>query len=48
VAAWIEEGESAEITKAGKVIARLMPATRKAPPKFKIPDNHGAFASNFR
>jgi prevent-host-death family protein len=38
VAAWVEEGESVEITRAGKVIARLMPATRKTPRKFKMPD----------
>ena len=38
VAAWIEEGESVEITKSGKVIARLVPAVRQAPRKFKMPD----------
>jgi antitoxin (DNA-binding transcriptional repressor) of toxin-antitoxin stability system len=38
VAAWIEEGESVEITKSGKVIAKLVPATPKAPRKFKMPD----------
>jgi len=38
VAAWIEEGESVDITKSGKVIARLMPATRQTPRKFKMPD----------
>jgi antitoxin (DNA-binding transcriptional repressor) of toxin-antitoxin stability system len=38
VAAWIEEGESVDITRSGKVIARLMPATRQPPRKFKMPD----------
>jgi antitoxin (DNA-binding transcriptional repressor) of toxin-antitoxin stability system len=38
VAAWIEEGQSVEITKSGKVIARLVPATAKTPLKFKMPD----------
>jgi antitoxin (DNA-binding transcriptional repressor) of toxin-antitoxin stability system len=38
VAAWIEEGESVDITRSGKVIARLMPATRQTPRKFKMPD----------
>jgi antitoxin (DNA-binding transcriptional repressor) of toxin-antitoxin stability system len=38
VAAWIEEGEPVEITRSGKVFARLVPATPKAPRKFKMPD----------
>jgi antitoxin (DNA-binding transcriptional repressor) of toxin-antitoxin stability system len=38
VAAWIEEGESVEITKSGKVFATLLPATPKKPRKFKMPD----------
>jgi antitoxin (DNA-binding transcriptional repressor) of toxin-antitoxin stability system len=38
VAAWIEEGESVEITRSGKVIARLTPATCRTPRKFKMPD----------
>jgi antitoxin (DNA-binding transcriptional repressor) of toxin-antitoxin stability system len=38
VAAWIEQGESVEITKSGKVIARLLPAIPKTPRKFKMPD----------
>ena len=38
VAAWIEEGESVEITKSGKVFARLLPAVPKIPRKFKMPD----------
>jgi antitoxin (DNA-binding transcriptional repressor) of toxin-antitoxin stability system len=38
VAAWIEEAESVEITKSGKVIARLLPATPRRPRKFKMPD----------
>ena len=38
VAAWIEEGQSVEITKSGKVIARLVPASSKTSRKFKMPD----------
>jgi len=38
VAAWIEQGESVEITKAGKIFARLMPAEPEKPRKFKMPD----------
>jgi len=38
VAAWIEQGESVEITKSGKVIARLLPATPQTPRNFKMPD----------
>lgn len=38
VAAWIEAGESVQITRAGKVIARLVPARPQKPPKFKMPD----------
>jgi antitoxin (DNA-binding transcriptional repressor) of toxin-antitoxin stability system len=38
VAAWIERGESVEITRSGKVIARLVPATRQTPREFKMPD----------
>jgi antitoxin (DNA-binding transcriptional repressor) of toxin-antitoxin stability system len=38
VAAWIEQGESVEITKSGKAFARLTPATPKKLGKFKMPD----------
>lgn len=38
VAAWIEEGEPVEITRAGKVFARLVPATPEKPRPFKMPD----------
>ena len=34
VAAWIENGEEVDITKSGKVFARLVPAN--APPKHKL------------
>ena len=37
VAAWIEQGESVEITRSGKVIARLVPTARQSPRKFKMP-----------
>jgi antitoxin (DNA-binding transcriptional repressor) of toxin-antitoxin stability system len=38
VAAWIEEGEPVEITRAGKVFARLLPAAPPKPRRFKMPD----------
>ena len=38
VAAWIEQGEPVEITKAGKVFARLVPVQPPKPRKFKMPD----------
>jgi antitoxin (DNA-binding transcriptional repressor) of toxin-antitoxin stability system len=38
VAAWIEEGEAVEITKAGKVFARLLPPSPQLPRRFKMPD----------
>jgi antitoxin (DNA-binding transcriptional repressor) of toxin-antitoxin stability system len=39
VAAWIEEGEPVEITKAGKLFARLVPPTRlERPRKLVKPD----------
>lgn len=38
VAAWVEEGESVEITKSGKVFARLSPAIPQRRSKFKMPD----------
>ena len=38
VAAWIAEGEPVEITKAGKLFARLVPATPAKPRKLVKPD----------
>ncbi len=38
VAAWIEEGEPVEITKSGKVFARLMPVASAKGRKFVKPD----------
>ena len=38
VAAWIEQGEPVEITKAGKRFARLVPAPPEQPRRFKMPD----------
>ena len=38
VAAWIEEGEPVEITKAGKPFARLVPVAPEKPRRFKMPD----------
>jgi antitoxin (DNA-binding transcriptional repressor) of toxin-antitoxin stability system len=38
VARWIEEGEPVEITRSGKVFARLVPVTRSAPRRFRMPD----------
>ena len=38
VAAWIEEGEPVEITKAGKLFARLMPPESVKPRKLVKPD----------
>jgi antitoxin (DNA-binding transcriptional repressor) of toxin-antitoxin stability system len=38
VSAWIENGEPVEITKGGKVFARLVPATGSAPGKPVKPD----------
>jgi antitoxin (DNA-binding transcriptional repressor) of toxin-antitoxin stability system len=38
VAAWIAEGEPVEITKGGKVFARLVPAAPEKPRPFKVPD----------
>ncbi len=35
---WIEDGEQVELTKRGRVVARLVPATKAQPPKFKVPD----------
>jgi antitoxin (DNA-binding transcriptional repressor) of toxin-antitoxin stability system len=38
VAAWIEQGQHVEITRAGKVFARLVPAPPSKPRRFKMPD----------
>jgi antitoxin (DNA-binding transcriptional repressor) of toxin-antitoxin stability system len=38
VAAWIDEGEPVEITKAGKLFARLLPAAADKPRKPVKPD----------
>jgi antitoxin (DNA-binding transcriptional repressor) of toxin-antitoxin stability system len=38
VAAWIAEGEAVEITKAGKLFARLVPAAPAKRRRFKMPD----------
>jgi prevent-host-death family protein len=38
VAAWIAEGESVEITKRGKLFARLLPAAAEKPRKLVKPD----------
>jgi len=38
VAAWIAEGEPVAITKAGKIFARLLPATAVKTPKLVKPD----------
>lgn len=35
---WIEEGETVELTKRGKVIARIVPAPLAKPRKIKWPD----------
>lgn len=38
VSAWIEEGEPVELTKRGRVIARIIPAQLEKPRRFKMPD----------
>jgi len=38
VAAWITAGQQVEITRRGKVFARLVPARPKKQPPFKMPD----------
>lgn len=35
---WIEEGETVELTKRGKIVARIVPAPPAKPRKFKMPD----------
>jgi antitoxin (DNA-binding transcriptional repressor) of toxin-antitoxin stability system len=38
IAAWIEQGQPVEITRAGKVFARLVPTPPAKPHGFKMPD----------
>ena len=47
VAAWIEQGEPVEITKGGKVFARLVPAKPEKPRRFKMPDIMARLRANF-
>ena len=35
---WIEEGETVELTKRGRIVARIVPAPPAKPRKFKVPD----------
>lgn len=35
---WIEDGETVELTKRGRVVARIIPAPPEKPRKFKLPD----------
>lgn len=35
---WIEEGESVEVTKRGRVVARLVPVEQPRRRKFQVPD----------
>jgi antitoxin (DNA-binding transcriptional repressor) of toxin-antitoxin stability system len=47
VAAWIEQGEPVEITRNGKVFARLVPAVPEKPRRFKMPDILARLRANF-
>jgi prevent-host-death family protein len=47
VASWIAEGEPVEITKSGKPFARLLPAVRPKPRRFKMPDIMARLNQNF-
>ncbi len=38
IAAWVEQGQPVEITRAGKAFARLIPAPPAKPRRFKMPD----------
>ena len=38
IAGWIKQGEPVDITKAGKLFARLVPAEPEKPRRFKMPD----------
>jgi len=35
---WIEDGETVELTKRGRIVARIVPAPPAKPRKFKVPD----------
>lgn len=35
---WIEDGETVELTKRGRVVARIVPAPKAKPRKFQVPD----------
>ncbi len=35
---WIEEGETVELTRRGRVVARIVPAAPDEPGEFKMPD----------
>ncbi len=47
VAAWIEQGEPVEITRGGKIFARLVPATPEKPRRFKMPAIMARLRANF-
>jgi antitoxin (DNA-binding transcriptional repressor) of toxin-antitoxin stability system len=47
VAVWIEQGQSVEITKAGKAFARLVPAPPPTPRRFKMPDIMARLSQTF-
>jgi prevent-host-death family protein len=38
IAAWVAQGQAVEITKSGKVFARLVPAPPRKARRFKMPD----------
>jgi antitoxin (DNA-binding transcriptional repressor) of toxin-antitoxin stability system len=38
IAAWIKQGQAVEITKSGKVFARLVPAPPRKARRFRMPD----------
>ncbi|MCW5559456.1 MAG: type II toxin-antitoxin system prevent-host-death family antitoxin, partial [Verrucomicrobiae bacterium] len=38
ISEWIQQGEPVEITKAGKLFARLVPAEPRKPHRFRMPD----------
>ena len=47
IAAWIEQGEAVEITRAGKRFARLVPTLPEKPRRFKMPDVMARLRANF-
>jgi antitoxin (DNA-binding transcriptional repressor) of toxin-antitoxin stability system len=47
IAGWIKQGEPVEITKAGKLFARLVPAAPEKPRRFKMPDIMARLQANF-